>query len=116
MALLYWFFGCFGASIGYLATRKSHLDIFARHEVGLMFGAIVLTTGPLWARCVGRLVEMGASAHQHGTPDSHLFASYWVLRVYGGRGEGIRKFSAFLAVLATPNIYFVENGCQEMAR
>lgn len=36
-----------------------------------------------------------------------IFAAYWVLRVYGGNGEGIRKFAAFLAVLATPNIYFV---------
>ena len=36
-----------------------------------------------------------------------IFSAYWVLRVYGGQGEGIRKFAAFLAVLATPNIYFV---------
>ena len=103
------FLGCFGASIGYLATRKSHLDIFAQAsaEVGLMFGAIVLTTGPLWARGAWgvwwkwepRLTSMALLIL--------IFASYWVLRVYGGRGEGIRKFSAFLAVLATPNIYFV---------
>ena len=103
------FLGCFGASIGYLGTRKSHLDIFAQAsaEVGLMFGAIVLTTGPLWARGAWgvwwkwepRLTSMALLIL--------IFASYWVLRVYGGRGEGIRKFSAFLAVLATPNIYFV---------
>ena len=100
---------CFGASIGYLLNRKSTYDLFARAsaEVGLMFGMIVLTSGPLWARGAWgvwwkwepRLTTMALLIL--------IFAAYWVLRVYGGNGEGIRKFAAFLAVLATPNIYFV---------
>jgi heme exporter protein C len=83
--------------------------LFARAsaEVGLMFGMIVLTTGPLWARGAWgvwwkwepRLTTMALLIL--------IFSAYWVLRVYGGQGEGIRKFAAFLAVLATPNIYFV---------
>ncbi len=100
---------CFGASVGYLLNRKSTYDLFARAsaEVGLMFGMIVLTSGPLWARGAWgvwwkwepRLTTMALLIL--------IFAAYWVLRVYGGNGEGIRKFAAFLAVLATPNIYFV---------
>lgn len=100
---------CFGSSLGYLLNRKSRYDLFARAsaEVGLMYGLIVLTTGPLWARGAWgvwwkwepRLTSMALLVL--------IFAAYWVLRVYGGQGEGIRKFAAFLAVLATPNIYFV---------
>ena len=43
---------CFIGSLGYLLTRKSKFDVFAyaSAEVGLIFGLIVLTTGPLWAR------------------------------------------------------------------
>jgi heme exporter protein C len=103
------FLFCFGGSLAYLWSRKSKFDLFARAsaEVGLMFGMIVLTTGPLWARGAWgvwwkwepRLTTMALLIL--------IFAAYWVLRVYGGQGEGIRKFSAFLAVLATPNIYFV---------
>ena len=103
------FLMCFGASIGYLLNRKSTYDLFARAsaEVGLIFGMIVLTSGPLWARGAWgvwwkwepRLTTMALLIL--------IFAAYWVLRVYGGNGEGIRKFAAFLAVLATPNIYFV---------
>ncbi len=103
------FLFCFGSSLAYLWSRKSKFDLFARAsaEVGLMFGMIVLTTGPLWARGAWgvwwkwepRLTSMALLIL--------IFAAYWVLRVYGGQGEGIRKFAAFLAVLATPNIYFV---------
>jgi heme exporter protein C len=103
------FLFCFGSSLAYLWSRKSKFDLFARAsaEVGLMFGLIVLTTGPLWARGAWgvwwkwepRLTTMALLIL--------IFAAYWVLRVYGGQGEGIRKFAAFLAVLATPNIYFV---------
>ena len=103
------FLGCFGASIGYLATRKSHLDIFAQAsaEVGLMFGAIVLTTGPLWARGAWgvwwkwepRLTTMAILFL--------IFACYWVIRSFGGDSAPVRKFGAVLAVLGAPNIVFV---------
>ena len=47
LALFSGFIVCFGASIGYLVNRKAKYDLFAyaAAEVGLLFGAIVLTTG-----------------------------------------------------------------------
>ena len=100
---------CFGASIGYLLNRKSKYDLFAlaAAEVGLLFGVIVLVTGPLWARAAWgvwwkwepRLTSMALLVL--------IFAAYWVLRNFGGMGEGVRRFAAVLAVFGTPNIIFV---------
>jgi heme exporter protein C len=48
-------FGLVGiASVGYLLFKDLRLDTFAEAsaEVGLAFGAVMLTTGPLWARPV----------------------------------------------------------------
>ncbi|MFN0179063.1 MAG: cytochrome c biogenesis protein CcsA [Gemmatimonadales bacterium] len=48
-------FGLVGvASVGYLLLKDPRLDTFAESsaEVGLAFGAMMLTTGPLWGRPV----------------------------------------------------------------
>ena len=55
---------------------------------------------------LGRLVEMGASTTSMALLIL-VFAAYWVLRLFGGTGEGVRKFAAVLAVFGTPNIIFV---------
>ena len=100
---------CFGGSITYLINRSSRSEIFAlaSAEVGLIFGGIVLTTGPLWARAAWgvwwkwepRLTSMALLVL--------IFAAYWVLRHFGGRGQGVKLFASLLAVLGTPNIFFV---------
>lgn len=100
---------CFGASIGYLYNRKARLDAVALSaaEVGLVFGGVVLTTGPLWARAAWgvwwkwepRLTTLALLIL--------IFAAYWVLQTYGGRTSGVRRFAAVLAVFGTPNIFFV---------
>ncbi len=100
---------CFGFSIAYLAKRNTKHDLFAlaSAEVGLVFGLIVLVTGPLWARAAWgvwwkwepRLTSMALLIL--------IFAAYWVLRSYAGNGEGVRKFAAVMAVFGTPNIFFV---------
>ena len=80
-----------------------------------MFGAIVLTTGPLWARGAWgvwwkwepRLTSMALLIL--------IFASYWVLRVYGGRGEGIQEILRISRSPGDTKYLFRENGCQEMA-
>ncbi len=100
---------CFGASLGYLINRKARWDAFAHAsaETGLVFGLIVVVTGPLWARPVWgvwwnwepRLTTMSLVLL--------MFAAYWVVRAFGGPGQGVRRFAAVLAVFAGPSIYFV---------
>lgn len=100
---------CFGGSIAYLYNRKARADAFALAcaEAGLMFGMVVLVTGPLWAKAAWgtwwkwepRLTTMALLFL--------IFAAYWVLRAFGGRSDGVRRFAAVLAVFGAPNIFFV---------
>ena len=100
---------CAIASLRYLLSGDSRHDAFALSaaEVGLSFGVIVLTTGPLWARVAWgtwwkwepRLTTMALLFL--------IFAAYWLLRSFGGPGEGLRRLSAVLAVFGAPNIVFV---------
>lgn len=103
------FIFCAVSSLLYLTKQKSKYDAFAvaSAEVGLTFGVIVLTTGPLWARAAWgvwwkwepRLTTMAILFL--------IFASYWVIRTFGGSDHGVRRFGAVLAVLGAPAIFFV---------
>jgi len=100
---------CAGASLLYLLKQQSRHDALAlaAAEVGLAFGVIVLTTGPLWARAAWgvwwrwepRLTTMAVLFL--------IFACYWLIRSFGGDSAPVRKFGAALAVLGAPNIFFV---------
>ena len=80
------FIMCAGWSLRYLMTQKSEHDALAlaSAEVGLTFGIIVLTTGPLWARAAWgvwwkwepRLTTMAILFL--------IFTCYWVIRSFGG--------------------------------
>lgn len=100
---------CFGGSIAYLYNRKAKADAFAlaSAEVGLVFGLIVLVTGPLWARGAWGVWWKWEPRLTSMMLLFLIFAAYWVLRTYGGRGEGVRRFASVLAVFGTPNIIFV---------
>lgn len=106
---------CFFGSLGYLFKRKTKMDLFALAgaEVGLLFGFVVLVSGPIWAR-----IEWGTWWKWEPRLTSMLllvliFAAYWVLRTYGGRGEGVRRFAAVLAIFGTPNILFVRSAVKK---
>lgn len=86
----------------YLLKPRRHWDIaaVAGAQLGLLFCAYVLISGPLWA-----YKAWGAA----WTWDPQLTATfvlfllyggYVLLRFFGGDGEGLRKVSAVLAVVA----------------
>ena len=103
------FIMCAIYSVRYLLNQKSKDDALAMAsaEVGLLFGTIVLTSGPLWARAAWgvwwkwepRLTTMAILFL--------IFSSYWVIRSFGGESSAVRKFGAFLAVMGAPCIFFV---------
>ncbi|MCA9524807.1 MAG: cytochrome c biogenesis protein CcsA, partial [Myxococcales bacterium] len=74
---------------------------------GLIFGVVVLVTGPLWAKAAWgvwwkwepRLTTMAILFM--------IFSGYRLLRAFGGDGPGVRVFAAVLAVFGAPQIYFV---------
>lgn len=103
------FIMCAWHSLRYLQTQKSRYDALAlaSAEVGLTFGVIVLTTGPLWARAAWgvwwkwepRLTTMAVLFM--------IFACYWVIRSFGGSGSDVRRFSSILAIFGAPCIFLV---------
>jgi heme exporter protein C len=103
------FIFCAVSSLLYLAKQDRKYDLFAlaSAEVALIFGVIVLTTGPLWARAAWgvwwkwepRLTTMALLFL--------IFAAYWVIRSFGGESSAVKKFASILAIFGAPNIFFV---------
>jgi heme exporter protein C len=97
---------CLVGSIGYLLNGKEGADALAKAgaELAVLFGAVVLTTGPLWA----------AKAWGHyWTWDPRLttsllsvlvYVAYLVLRNFAGGGEGEKRFAAALGILGAANL------------
>jgi heme exporter protein C len=116
-AALLGFIACAIASLAYLLmqTKSQHAALariidrvaHAAGEVGVLFGIIVLVTGPLWAKPAWgvywtwepRLVLMLLTVF--------LFIGYAALRAYAARSESARKLSAGVAVIGGPAVYLI---------
>jgi heme exporter protein C len=97
---------CFVGSVGYLMRGTDAWDATGRAgaEVAVIFGAIVMTTGPLW----------GAKAWGHywawdprlttSLLSLLIYVSYMLLRSFTGDGQGERKFAAALGILGAFNL------------
>lgn len=100
------FITCSVCSAVYLYKRSPGWDAWAvaGAEVGLLFFAIVIITGPLWARKAWgvwwdwdpRLVTTGLIGL--------VFAAYVALRSFGSAGAAERRFAAGLAVVGALDI------------
>ena len=115
-ALIGWI-GCALASVAYLffAGRRGQetiADIIDRiayglAEIGVLFGVVVLVTGPLWAKPVWqtywnwepRLVLMMLT--------QFLFIGYLILRGYAKRDAGGKKLAAGIAIIGGPAVYLI---------
>jgi heme exporter protein C len=106
---------CFAGSIAYLVRPTDVRDAVARAgaEASVAFGAIVLTTGPLWgAKAWGtfwtwdpRLTTLLLSFL--------IYAAYLVLRAFAGDGQGERRFAAALGVLGAANLPIIHFSVQK---
>jgi heme exporter protein C len=108
---------CFVGSAAYLVVPRDWADALARAgaEAAVCFGAMVLTSGPLW----------GAKAWgYYWTWDPRLttallsvlvYVAYLVLRGFAGDGEGERKFAAALGVLGAFNLPIIHFSVQKWA-
>ncbi len=97
---------CFVGSIGYLVRGKPSFDALGRAgaELAVVFGAIVMVTGPLWA---------AKSWGRYWTWDPRLtttllslllYVAYALLRSFSGGGSGEKRFAAALGILGAANI------------
>jgi heme exporter protein C len=106
---------CFLGSVLYLLKPTDGRDALARAgaEASIVFGAIVLITGPLWA---------AKSWGYFWTWDPQLtttmlswliYVAYVVLRGYSGDGPGERKFAAALGILGGANLPIIHYSVQK---
>jgi len=107
--------GCFVGSTAYLYKGSDKHDAIARAgaETAVVFGIIVMVTGPLWA-----IKAWG----QYWTWDPRLttsllsvliYVAYMVLRAFGGDGEAERKFAAALGFLGGANLPIIHFSVQK---
>jgi heme exporter protein C len=91
---------CALASAVFLIKRKDAWDALAvaGAEVGLLFCAIVLITGPLWARKAWGVWWTWDPRLTTTLLAGMIFTAYVVLRSFGG-GEAERRFAAGLAIV-----------------
>ncbi|MGD0677402.1 MAG: cytochrome c biogenesis protein CcsA [Polyangiaceae bacterium] len=106
---------CFSGSIAYLVRPTRAADAFARAgaEAAVVFGSIVLTTGPLWgAKAWGALWtwDPRLTTELLGVL---IYVAYLVLRSFAGDGDGERRFSAALGILGAANLPIIHFSVQK---
>jgi heme exporter protein C len=106
---------CFLGSAAYFISPTDARDAFARAgaETAVVFGLIMLITGPLWAaKAWGR----------YWTWDPRLttsllsvliYVAYIVLRSFAGDGQAERKFAAALGILGAANLPIIHYSVQK---
>ena len=98
---------CGVASARYLWTRRKESDYtaVAAAELSLMFGVVVLVTGPLWARKAWGVYWDWDVRLTSTLIIWMIFAAYLLLRRFGGPGSD--RLAAGVAIFGAANVPFV---------
>jgi heme exporter protein C len=102
---------CFVGSIAYFVRQDDWADALARAgaEVAVVFGAMVLTSGPLWgAKAWGALWTWDPRLTT-ALLSFLIYVAYLVLRGFAGDGAAERRFAAALGIMGAavlPIIHF----------
>jgi heme exporter protein C len=105
---------CFAGSVAYLAGATEGRNALARAgaEGAVVFGMMVLTTGPLWAKKAWGVYWTWDPRLTLAMLTVLIYAAVVVVRAFAGDGEAERKFAAALGVLGTVNIPLVRYAVQ----
>ena len=106
------------ASVMYLRTRDAKWDRRAVSvaEVGLVFGAVMLVSGIVWARPVWLVWWTGEAKLTTALILFLIYVAYLMFRAYFPPGDQRRRISAIIAILGaidTPIIYYASILFQE---
>jgi len=105
-------FTCGIASLIYLRTRSARADqiAVAGAELAVVFGIIVLTTGPLWARKTWGIWWDWDAKLTSTLVMWLIFSSYLLLRRFGGPGsEMLSAAVGFFGMMLVPFVYVSVN-------
>ena len=108
---------CFVGSVMYLIRPSDVGDALARAgaELAVVFGAIVMTTGPLWAAKAWGYYWTWDPRLTTSLLSVLIYVAYLVLRAYSGDGPGERRFAAALGVLGAANLPIIHYSVQKWA-
>lgn len=97
---------CLVASAGYLLKLSDGWNAWAAAgaEVAVLFGVMVLTSGPLWAKKAWGVYWVWDPRLTTSLLSVLVYVAVVVLRAFAGNGEAERKFAAALGVLGTVNL------------
>lgn len=100
------FFLVAGASAVYLWNGSATADRLAAAsgEVGVLFCSILLVTGPLWARPIWGVWWTWDPRLTMTVILWTIYASYLVLRAFGGEDEAVRRYAAVLGIVGVLDI------------
>lgn len=106
---------CFVGSVGYLLKPKDGRDALARAgaEVSIVFGLIVLVTGPLWAAKAWGYFWTWDPRLTTAMLSWLIYVAYTVLRAFAGDGPGERRFAAALGILGAANLPIIHYSVQK---
>jgi heme exporter protein C len=106
---------CFVGSMAYLVRPTDARDAFARAgaEAAVAFGAILLTTGPLWGAKAWGAFWTWDPRLTTALLSFLIYVAYLVLRAFAGDGAGERRFSAALGVLGAANLPIIHYSVQK---
>ncbi len=103
---------CGVASVGYLATRKPGWDdtAAAAGDLAVLFGAITLTTGPIWGKAAWGTWWVWDARLTSSLLLWMIFIAYALIRRYGGPGaERLGAGLALFGAADAPLVYFAVN-------
>lgn len=106
---------CFGGSIAYLVRPTDVRDAIARAgaEAAIVFGAIVLVTGPLWGAKAWGVYWTWDPRLTTALLGWLIYVSYAVLRGFSGDGPGERRIAAALGILGAANLPIIHYSVQK---
>src|SRR5690349_14993145 len=100
------FFTVAGASAVYLwnGSRAADRLAHAAAEVGVLFCSIVLVTGPIWARPIWGVWWTWDPRLTMTVILWAVYASYLMLRAFGGGDEAVSRYAAVLGIVGVLDI------------
>ena len=103
------FFLVFLGSVQYLRTRYAHWDRLAlcAAELGVLFGLIVLVTGPLWAKPIWGVYWRWEPRLTSMLIAFSIYIAYLMVRTHGASAGQAPRLAAVLGVVAFINVPLV---------
>jgi heme exporter protein C len=106
---------CFVGSVGYFLSPRDLWDAIARAGAGtaIIFGLVVMTTGPLWAAKAWGRLWVWDTRLTTSLLSLLIYVAYGVLRSFAGDTGAEKRFAAALGVVGAANLPVIHFAVQK---